>query len=125
MLAISNKGFSWKNTLHITVFQSEYLFAGGGGVGTRVDMNFFYKLCILCIVCGFHNRPKSDLSRNPHHCLFSLIFFADMDSTNNYSKHCSSENCSKKDAFAESATVFAESRTACGVHKQTIRHVYS
>ena len=33
MLAISNKGFSWKNTLYITNFQSEYLFAGGGGGG--------------------------------------------------------------------------------------------
>ena len=31
---------------------------------------------LLCFVCGFHNRSKSDLSRNPHHCYFSLILFA-------------------------------------------------
>ena len=39
------------------------------------------KLCILGIVSGFHNRPKSDLSRNPQHC---FIFFAILDSTNKY-----------------------------------------
>ena len=33
------------------------------------------KLCILCIVCGFHNRPKSDFLRFLNRCYFSLIFF--------------------------------------------------
>ena len=42
----------------------------------------------LCIVSGFHNRPKSDLSRNPQHCYFSLIIFAVLDSTNKYLKNC-------------------------------------
>ena len=53
------------------------------------------KLCILFIVCGFHNRPKSDLSRNPHHCYFSLISFAVIVSKNRYLKHCSAQNRSK------------------------------
>ena len=52
----------------------------------KVFKQFHYeaKLCILCIVIGFRNRPKSDLSRNPQFCYFSLIFFAVLDSTNKY-----------------------------------------
>ena len=63
----------------------------------RYSSNLHYeaKLCILCILCGFHNRPKSDLWRNQHHCYFSLIFFDVMDSTNKYLKHCSAQNRSK------------------------------
>ena len=53
------------------------------------------KLCILCIVSGIHNKPKSDLSRNPQHCYFSLIFAVVLDSTNKYLKHCTAQNCSK------------------------------
>ena len=49
------------------------------------------KLCILCIVCGIRNWPKSDLSRNPQHCYFSLIFYAVLDSTNKYLNHCTAK----------------------------------
>ena len=56
------------------------------------------QLCIiLCIVSGIRNRPKSDLSRNPQHCYFSLIFCAVLDSTNKYLNHCTAQNCSKID----------------------------
>ena len=42
------------------------------------------KLCILCIVSGIRNRPKSDRSRFPQHWYFSLILSAVLDSTNKY-----------------------------------------
>ena len=44
---------------------------------------------------------------------------------NKYFKPCTTQNCSKIGEFAESATVFAESRTVCGIHKQILRHEYS
>ena len=44
-------------------------------------LHYEAKLCILCIVSGIRNRPKSDLLRNPQHCYFSLIFNAVLDST--------------------------------------------
>ena len=53
------------------------------------------KLCFLCIACGFHDRPKADLPRNPHHTYFSLIVFAVMVSANKNLKHCSAQNRSK------------------------------
>ena len=49
-------------------------------------------MCILCNERVFGNGPKSDLLRNPQLCLFSLIFFADFDSTNKYFKHCTAQN---------------------------------
>ena len=83
-------------------------------------------LCILCTVNGFCNRQISNLLRNPQHCYNSLIFFAVLDSTNKYLKHCTVQNLSKKGEFAESLTVFRESsRRLCGIHKQIMRHVYS
>ena len=53
------------------------------------------KLCILCTVGVFRNRLKSNLSRNPQHSYFS-IFFAVLDSTKKYIKHCTVQNCQKK-----------------------------
>ena len=53
------------------------------------------KLCIHCIVSGILNRPESDLSRIPHYCYFSLIFYAVLDSTNKHLNHCTAQNCSK------------------------------
>ena len=82
----------------------------------NLTRHFEAKLCILCIVSGFRNRPKSDLSRNSQHCYFSLIFFAVLDFTNKYLKHCTAQNRSKN--------TFAESRTICRIHKQIIGHVY-
>ena len=46
----------------------------------------------LCIASGFGNRPRSDLSRNPQHSYFSLVFFAVLDSTNKYLKDCTAQN---------------------------------
>ena len=66
---------------------------------------------------GFHDRPKSDLSRNPHHGYFSLIFFAVMASTNKTQSTVPLEIPPKTDEFAESAAVIAESKTVCGFHK--------
>ena len=60
------------------------------------------KLCILCIVGGIRNRPKSNLSWNPLHCYFSLIFYAVLDSTNKYLNHCTAQNRFKKGEVAES-----------------------
>ena len=61
------------------------------------DIEEFYeaKLCFLCLVGGFCNRSKLDLSRNPQLCYFSLIFFTVLDSTNKYLKHSTAQNCSK------------------------------
>ena len=57
--------------------------------------NWEVQMCILCIVSGFRNRPKSDLSRNPQYCYFSLIFFAVLDSTDKYLKDGAAQFCSK------------------------------
>ena len=46
-------------------------------------MHYESKLCIMCIVTGICNRPKSDILRNPQHCYFSLIFCAVLDSPTN------------------------------------------
>ena len=89
----------------------------------QLNNRYEVKLCTLCIVCGLHKRPKSDLSQNPHHWYFSLIFFALMDSTNKYLKTVPLKIAPKIVEFAESATSFAESKTVFGVHKQTIRYV--
>ena len=77
--------------------------------------NYEAKLCILCIVNGFRNRPKSDLSRNPQYWYFSLIFFAVFDSRNKHLKYCTAQNCSKIGKFG----------TVYGTHKRIIRHMYS
>ena len=37
-------------------------------------------------------RPKSDLSRNPQHCYFSLISYAVLDFTNKSLNHCTAQN---------------------------------
>ena len=59
-------------------------------------LHYGAKLCILCIISGFRNKLKSDLSRrNPQHCCFSLNFFAVLVSINKYQKHCTGQNCSK------------------------------
>ena len=47
------------------------------------------------LVRGFRNRPKSDLFRNPQQYYIYLIFFAVLDSTVKYVKHCTVQNCSK------------------------------
>ena len=57
------------------------------------------KLCILCILSGVRNRPKSDLLRNPQHCYVSLIFYAVLDSTNKYLSHCTAQNRFKNKRF--------------------------
>ena len=80
---------------------------------------------ILCIVSGFRNSTKSDLSQSSQHCYFSVIFFAVLDSTNKYLKIVSLKIAGKIGEFAESATVFAESRSICGIHNQIIGPVYS
>ena len=74
---------------------------------------------ILCFASEFRNRPKSDLSRNPQQCYFSLIFFAVLDSTSTYLKNCTAQNRCKV------AAVFAEPKTVCGILEQVIGHVYS
>ena len=58
-------------------------------------LHYEAKLCILCIVSGIRNRPKSVLSRNPQHCYCSLIFYAVLDFTNKYLNHCTAQNRSK------------------------------
>ena len=80
-------------------------------------------MCIMCILSGFRNRPKSDLSRNWQHCYFSTIFFAVLDSTNKNLKTVPLKIIAKIGKIAEAATVFAESRTVCGIHKQILKHV--
>ena len=65
------------------------------GLVSLKKFHYEAKLCILCIVSGIRNRPKSDLSRNPQHCYFSLIFYAVLDSTNKYLNHCTAQNRSK------------------------------
>ena len=59
------------------------------------DRHYEAKLCILCIVSGFRNRPKSILSRYPQQCYFSLIFYAVLVSTNKYVNYCAAQNRSK------------------------------
>ena len=61
--------------------------------------------------------------RHPQPCYFSLIFYAVSDSTNKYLNHCTAQNRSKIGEVAESATVFAEFRTVCGIQKQMIKHL--
>ena len=65
------------------------------------------KLCILCIVSGISNMPKSDLPRNPQHCYFSLIFYAVLESA---TKQMCRQNLRYRYMYAESTEIlFVES----------------
>ena len=83
------------------------------------------KLCILCIVSGIRNRPKSDLLRNSLHCYFSLIFFAILDSTIKYLKDCTAQNQFINMQNFGTRNHICGNRTVCGNHKQIIRQLYS
>ena len=43
-------------------------------------------------VSGTRNKPKSNFLWNQQHCYLCLIFFAVLDSTNRYLKHCTAQN---------------------------------
>ena len=124
VISVGTRKSRWLLKLHLqfTVFLTERLFS-----------NFGHLRCV-CILNGkgcresklsslrgqtvhslyFKRNPqqaKSDLSRNPQHCYFSLIFCAVSESTNKYLNHCTAQNSSNIGDFAESATFLGESRT--------------
>ena len=83
------------------------------------------KLCILCIVRGFRSRPKSVFSRNPQRCYFSFIFFAVLDFTNKYLKHCTCQNRPENRRICEIRILYLSGIQNILGYKQIIRHVYS
>ena len=84
-----------KFNLRVNLFISKVSCARISVAFVNYGVHYEAKLCILCIVSGIRNRPKSDLLRNPQHCYFSLIFYAVLDSTNKYLNHCTAQNRSK------------------------------
>ena len=61
------------------------------GIHKQIMRHYGAKLGIPCIVSGFRNRPRSNLSRNPQ-----LYYFFDLlrclDSTNKNLKHSTAQN---------------------------------